>query len=239
MLPISRISDIEPYTKGWFKGRLGKITSSPVSCLCAPKGIGDGGYTYIRNKVHEEITGQPSDRNIETEGTLWGITYEPMAIDYWRKNTPSCIKHLPHQHIVFGERFASTPDDLVFMNEKLLFGTDPVTGEETLNCETLEAKCYMTPSVHMAHVECQTPAELKALNPKVYWQTISQIEWANVTRGRAVFFHPHYKDGHPYKMGEVIFKKTELIEEFKFFNTRMAEAEKLFDKFLNYRKPVK
>jgi len=234
MLPVSRISLIEPYTKEWFKNRFGKITSSLVSCLCPPKGIGDGGLTYIRNKVHEEITGQPSDRNIETEGTLWGMTYEPMAIQYWRSVTPQCVKHLPHQHIVFGERFASTPDDLVFMDEKLIFGNDPITKEETLNCETLEAKCYMTPAVHMEHVECKTPEQLKKINPKVYWQVISQIEWANVMRGRAIFFHPHYKDGHPYKMGEVIFKKTELREEFKFFNTRMQEAETLFNKFLNY-----
>lgn len=239
MLPVSRISDIAPYSEDWFSNRLGRITSSPVSCLCAPKGIGAGGMTYLRNKVYEAITGQSSERNISTEATIWGVENEPKSIAYWKNNTPECHRLLTDQHLVIGERFSSTPDALVFMNSKLMFCTDEETGEETLNCETLETKSYMTPSVHMAHVECETAEDIKRINSDLYWQCISQIQWANVTQGRAIFFHPDFPDGHDYKMGEVIFSKVTLRDEFKFFNTRMQEAETIFNKLLNYKKPIK
>lgn len=236
MLPVSRISDIVPYSAEWFESRLGKITSSLVSCLCTPKGIGKGGMTYIRNKVYEKITGKSSERNITTEATVWGNENEPKSIAYWKSITPGCHRLLTDQHIVLGERFASTPDALVFMNKDLMFGTDTITGEDTLNCETLESKSYMTPSIHMAHVECKTPEDIKDINPDLYFQVISQIQWSGVMRGRAIFFHPHFPDGHDYKMGEVVFFKKDMTEEFKFFNTRMQEAEKLFEKFFNFKK---
>lgn len=232
MLPLSRISEIIPYSKEWYVNRLAKMTSSPISCICAPKGIGEGGLTYIRNKVSEAITGKSTERNITTEAIIWGIENEPKAIQYWRSVTPGVHRHITDTHIVFNEYFSSTPDALVMMNEKLVFSEDG----EFLNCETLESKSYMTPSVHMAHVECQTAKELKALNPKIFWQIISQIHWAGVTRGRAIFFHPDFPEGSPYRLGEVIFKKIDLVEDFQFFQKRTDEAVTLFNKFLNYKK---
>jgi hypothetical protein len=232
MLPLSRISQIEPYSKEWFRNRLGKMTSSQIACLCAPKGIGEGGMTYIRNKVSEVITGVSTERNVTNEAILFGIENEPKAIQYWRSVTPAVHRMITDTHIVFNERFSSTPDALVMMNEKLVFTEDG----DFLNCETLETKSYMTPSVHMAHVECKTPQDLKLLDPKIYWQKISQIEWAGVTRGRTIFFHPHFPESSPYRLGEVIFKKTELLSEFQFFNTRMQEAIQIFEKVLNFKK---
>lgn len=242
MLPLSRISQIVPYSKEWYANRLAKMTSSPISCICAPKGIGEGGLTYIRNKVSEAITGKSTERNITTEAILWGIENEPKAIAYWKQSKNKqheldptkefVYRHLTDQHIVFNEYFSSTPDALIMMNEKLVFSEDG----EFLNCETLESKSYMTPSVHMAHVECQTAKELKALNPKIFWQIISQISWAGVTRGRAIFFHPDFPETSPYRLGEVLFRKVDLVEDFKFFQDRTDEAVTLFNKFLNYKK---
>lgn len=235
MLEISKISDIEPYSTQWFENRLGKMTSSLISCLCTPKGIGKGGLTYIRNKVFETLTGKSTEKNITSEAILWGVENEPKSIAYWKSITPSCHRLLTNQHIIYNERFSSTPDALVMMNKDCVFVTKD--GIEYLNCETLETKSYMTPSIHMAHVECQTAQDIKELNPDLFWQVLSQIYWADCLRGRAIFFHPDFPDGHDYKMGEVIFKKVDLLPEFNLFKQRTEEATKLFDKFLNYRKP--
>jgi len=232
MLPLSRISEISPYSPDWFNNRLGKMTSSQIACLCAPKGIGKGGLTYIRNKVSEVITGKSTEKNITNEAILWGIENEPKAIAYWRSVTPGVHRMITDTHIVYNERFSSTPDALVMMNEKLVFTEDG----QFLNCETLESKSYMTPSIHMSHVECQTAQDIKDLNPDLFYQCVSQMFWTDSLRGRAIFFHPDFPEGSPYRLGEVIFKKVDLIEEFKFFEKRMAEAEVLFDKFLNYKK---
>lgn len=237
MLDVNKISTIVPYSKEWFAHRLGMMTSSPISCICTPKGIGKGGLTYIRNKVFEKLTGKTTEKNITTEGTLWGVENEPKAIKYWRDKTPTCFRHLTDQHIIYNERFSSTPDALVMMNKDCVFVTKD--GIEYLNCETLESKSYMTPSIHMAHVECETAQDIKELNPDLFWQVLSQMYWADVLRGRAIFFHPDFKDDSDYKMGEVIFKKVDLLPEWNLFKQRTEEATKLFDKFLNYRKPVK
>ncbi len=234
MLPLSRISEISPYSPDWFANRLGKMTSSSIACLCTPKGIGKGGLTYIRNKVSEVITGKSTEKNITNEAILWGIENEPKALQYWRSVTPGVHRMITDTHIVYNERFSSTPDALVMMNEKLVFVTKD--GEEFLNCETLESKSYMTPSIHMAHVECETAQDIKELNPDLYWQVISQMYWTDSLRGRAIFFHDHFPEGSPYRLGEVIFKKVELLEDFKFFEGRMKEATLLFDKFLNFKK---
>lgn len=232
MLSLDKISQIVPYSDDWFRNRLGKMTSSQISCICAPKGIGEGGNTYIRNKVYEVLTGLSSERNITTEAITWGVENEPKAIAYWKSITPDCHRLLTDVHIVHSERFSSTPDALVMMNNKLVFSED---GTE-LNCETLESKSYMTPATHMAHVECRTANDIKALNSKLYWQVISQIHWAAVLRGRAIFFHPDFKEDSVYRLSEVVFRKAELIKDFEFFQNRCDEAEEIFNKYLNLKK---
>jgi hypothetical protein len=233
MLPLSRISEISPYSPDWFANRLGKMTSSSIACLCTPKGIGKGGLTYIRNKVSEVITGKSTEKNITNEAILWGIENEPKALQYWRSVTPGVHRMITDTHIVYNERFSSTPDALVMMNEKLVFVTKD--GEEFLNCETLESKSYMTPSIHMAHVKCRTAMDIRELNIDLFYQVLSQIHWAGVTRGRCIFFHPEFPESSPYRLGEVIFKKTELMSEFKFFQQRMDEAVDIFQKELNWK----
>lgn len=232
MLSLSKISEISPYSPEWFNNRLGKMTSSSIACLCSPKGIGKGGMTYIRNKVAEVITGKSTERNITTEAILWGIENEPKAINYWRSVTPGVHRVITDTHIVFNERFSSTPDALVMMNEKLVFSQDG----NFLNCETLESKSYMTPANHMAHVECKAPADIKDLNPDLFWQCISQIYWADVLRGRAIFFHPDFPVDSPYRLGEVVFRKVDLMPDFHLFKQRMDEATKIFDNILNFKK---
>ena len=231
MLKLSKISRYAPYSDEWFANRLGKMTGSKMACLMAPKGIGTGGMTYIRNKVSEVITGVSTEKNITTEAIQLGVENEPKAIKYFQqvKNIPAIITD---KHIIHDERYSVTPDGLLITNEKFSMSAD----EQYLNCECLESKSYMTPSIHMAHVECETPADIKALDPDLFWQVISQMAWCDTLVGNAIFFHPNFPETSRYRLGHVVFRKTELREDFKFFNTRIEEARKIFNQKLEYSK---
>lgn len=231
MLLLSKISNLTPYSEDWFNHRLAMMTGSRISCICAPKGIGVGGMTYIRNKVSEAITGVSTERNITTDGIIWGIENEPKALKEWQE-TNKITMIITNKHIVFDERYSVTPDGLAIMNEKLMY----INNDTELNCETVESKSYMTPSVHMAHVECKTPDDIKVLNPELFWQCVSQIYWAGVLKGHAIFFHPNFPIGSPYRLGHVEFRKVTMQNDFKFFADRTAEAKQIFEAKLNYKK---
>ncbi len=223
MLDIKKISSLTPYSEEWFFHRLGYLTSSRISCICSDKGIGDGGMTYIRNKVYERITKKSTDKNISTEATVWGIHNEPFAIKAFQERFQIPIA-IVDKHIVFDDLFSSTPDALLIRDEKFLTDKDGF-----YNCETLESKSYMTPSVHMEHVECKTPKDIRDINKPLYWQVISQMFFSDVIKGNAIFFHPDFPETSKYRLGHVQFKKIDLIADFKHFATRLEEARKIFN----------
>lgn len=228
MLPISKLSDIIPYSDAWFNARLGKMTSSKIHCLCSTKGIGDGGMTYIRNKASEIITGVSTEKNITTEAILFGIENEPKSIKYWKiKN--NIYRVTEDVHIVHSDLFASTPDALAFLDEKLMFAEN----DTMLNCCTVESKSYMTPSEHMKHIECKTPEDIKAINPQLYWQCVSQVYFADVMRGYAIFFHPDFPEDNYYKASQVLFKRVDMQKDFTLLKERIAEATELYNNILN------
>lgn len=231
MLLLSKISNLSPYSEYWFQHRLGYMTGSRISCICAPKGIGAGGMTYIRNKVSEVITGVSTERNITTEAILFGITNEPIALKEWQEREGIPLL-LTDKHIIFDERYSVTPDALAIRDEKLIYVKD---GTE-LNCETVESKSYMTPSVHMAHVECNTPEDIKSINPELFWQVISQLYWANVLKGNAIFFNPTFPKESPYRLGHVEFRRINLTADIEWFKMKTKEAKAIFEQKLNFKK---
>jgi len=234
MLLLSKISTIVPYSPEWFEHRKGYMTGSLISCICSPKGIGDGGYTYIRNKVSEIITGVSTEKNITTEATLWGIEHEPASLREWqRRNNVPMI--LTDKHIVYNNRYSVTPDGLAIRDEKLIYIKD---GTE-LNCETVESKSYMTPAEHMKHIECNTPEDIKDVNPKLFWQCVSQVYWSGVLKGHATFFHPNFPEDSVYRQSSVEFRRINMKKDFDLFEARTKEAEEIFEQKLNYRKPIK
>lgn len=234
MLQLSKISIHKPYTDQWFAARLGMLTSSKISCLCGERGIGEGGMTYIRNKVYEKITGKTSEKDVMTEATTWGNLNEPIAIKEYQQvyEVPSIITD---KHIIYDDLYSSTPDGLLFMDAKFSMSADQLT----LNCETLESKSYMTPSVHMAHVECVTPADIKALNKPLYFQVLSQMLFADVTRGNACFFHPDFPKTSKYRLGRVHFSKLDHVDVRKdmgLLKERIELARTIFNQKLQYSK---
>lgn len=230
MLNINKISVLVPYSTEWFSHRLGYMTGSRIHCICGLKGIGDGGMTYIRNKVYEKITGKSSERNINTEATIHGTFNEPFSLQEYQRNhdIPMIITD---KHIVYDSIFSVTPDGLLIRDLKFI---DNEKGE--YNCETIESKSFMTPSTHMQHVECKTPYDIKTINSPLYWQVISQMYFCNVLRGNAIFFHPDFPETSKYRSGHVQFRKVEMKTEFDFFAGRLEEARTIYNSKLEFSK---
>lgn len=218
---LKSISNITPYSDDWWLSRLGKLTSSRISCILGDRGIGEGGMTYIRSKVAEKLTGKSSERNVTTEAILFGISNEPLSIANYKEkyNVPFI---LTNKHLVYNELFASTPDFIVINSEL----------GDSYDAETGETKSYQTFATHMEHCECNTPADIKKIDKALYWQVISQMAWSGVLKGNATFYHPDFA-GTKLESHRVQFKKIELIADFKFLATRMEEATTIYNNLLN------
>jgi hypothetical protein len=222
MLKIDKISSIIPYSNEWWESRLGRLTASRISTICMPEGIGTGGMTYIRNKVGEKISRLPSETNITTEATQWGVVNEPIAVKYFQE-----VYQIPvivtDKHLIESEYFAVTPDGLIILKD---YG-------ENYDCETLESKSFPTFSTHIEHCECNTAKEIKKINPKLFWQVIMQMHVADTLKGNAIFYHPSFPEDSGLRLHRVVFNKMELVPEFKFFKARLDEAQTILDKKYN------
>ena len=228
MFNINKLSKIVPYSDEWYAARLGVMTGSRISCLMGARGIGEGGMTYIRNKVYEKITGKSSEKNITTEATVWGVKNEPIAIKEFQ-DVYGIPLIMTDKHIVHDDLYSVTPDGLLIRDSKFIDN-----GKGEYNCETLESKSYMTPSTHMAHVRCQTAHGIKEINSPLFWQVVSQMHMSDVLKGNAIFFHPDFPKESKFRLGHVPFNKIDLMPEFKLFRERLEEARVIFNRELAF-----
>lgn len=230
MFNISKLSKIVPYSQEWFENRLGYMTGSKISCLMGKEGIGEGGMTYILNKVYERITGKSTEKNISTEATVWGVKNEPLAVKYYQE-----VHQIPliltDKHIIHDSLYSCTPDGLLIRDLKFVNDSN---GD--YNCETLESKSYMTPSTHMQHCECKNAKDIYKINKPLFWQVVAQMYMADCLRGNAIFFHPDFPESSKYRLGHVSFKQVDLVPEFRLFKTRLEEARVIFNSKLEYSK---
>lgn len=222
MLNLSKISALTPYSDDWWICRLGMMTGSKISCICGERGIGEGGLTYIRSKVGEKISGKSVERNVTNEGIIWGIENEPRSIEYYQQkyNIPVMVVN---KHLVYDGLYAVTPDALIIHKEL----------GDTYDCETFETKSYITYATHMEHCECESPQDIKTINKPLYWQVISQMHFADVLVGNAVFFHPHFGEDTGLRQHRVQFKKIDLVPDFKLLADRMEQARTIYDNKFN------
>lgn len=225
MLKIDKISSIIPYSNEFWIGRIGRMTGCRINCIMGERGIGEGGMTYIRSKVGEKISGKPSEINITTEGTNWGIINEPIAVKYFQE-----VNQIPvivtDKHLIEDELYAVTPDGLIILKD---FG-------DNYDCETLESKSYPTYATHIEHCECNNAKDIKRINKQLYWQVIMQMYVADVMNGNAIFFHPDFPEESKLRLHQVRFNKRELIDDFKIFQTRLVEAKSIYETKYNHLK---
>jgi len=188
MLKKNHISRIQTHSEEWHKARLAKFTSSKMHNLCYPTGFTEGTLNYIRQRVGEELTGEPADREIDTDATRHGILYEAEAIKRFGERMG--LKFVITQQLITapGSRFGSTPDALIILRES-------PDGTE-YEVETVEVKCPPTYDAYIGLFECDTPTQLKKEKREYYWQVLDQMDQAGARRGHFVIYHPKFKVGN-------------------------------------------
>jgi len=210
----------EHYFDGWLLGRLGKFTASKIHACMRPKGIGDGGLSYIRSRIGEELTGTSSEKNVVTEDMLWGLKYEREALQ--RFGELKKLDHLIVQKLVCepGSKFGCTPDAIWINSE------NKDKGELTVR--SIEVKCYQMQN-HISCALCSTPAEIKQEDFEAYSQVIMQAQECGCLISYLVYFHPLFKEGG-FRVIEFNFTDKELATDLKLLNTRKIEIMKIYER---------
>lgn len=223
MLLKSKISEhqisLDPVlNEKYQQARLGKFTASRISCCMGAKGIGEGGLTYIRTRIGEELTGVSSEKEVSTEEMQWGLKYEREALQ--RFGELKKLDYLLVQRLVYeeGSKFACTPDGIWVKSEKL--------DKTAYEVATVEVKCFQVAN-HIKCALCSTPEEIKDNAPSAYWQKIMQMDECSALVGFLCFFHPQMKSGG-FRVIE--FRKINLTKDFALLSQRKKEILAIYEK---------
>jgi len=223
MLKIESITNASIYSDAWQMQRRGKFTSSKIHCFMGEKGLGNGAYTYIDQKLGEEMTGHvvSDEDDIEDENTAWGLQYEPEAVKEFHIRNK--IEFLVTQKLIHapGTRFSSTPDGI------WVHGL--ATNQKEYNVSTLEVKCPRKFHRFNKLYRCNTPDDILKTESKYFWQVLDQMENCDSAVGYFAVYHPLYPPTCNYK--QIQFKKIELWDEFKKLKKRKNEAVELLLKW--------
>jgi len=134
--------------------RLGKICASSVYKLMKPKGLGDGGRTYLWGLIAERETGENED--VPTSFAMqWGIDHEAEAGAYYAQC--KCIEIMQGDSISFGEIIA-TPD-YTYISDSESYG--------------IEIKCPHNSAKHAQRLRYNDYKDIKKNNPDYYWQMVA------------------------------------------------------------------
>lgn len=225
MLKVEYISEVKvnkdevTYKNEWKKARLAKMTSSKASVLMGEKEFTVGALSYIYEKVGEEVSGVPAKTEVDTEGTRWGLIHE--ADGTKKMGEQLGVEFLVTQTLITipGTRFGSTPDAIWPIKK---YG-------DAWDVETGEVKCYPSYSRMVACMLCNTPQDVKKVDPGAYFQVLDQMDMCDCMRGNLGYYHPEFRT-HDFKL--IKFRKIDLIEDFKLLKARKQSAEKKFDEVL-------
>lgn len=140
---------MEQRTEEWFDSRRGKFTASEIYKLCKPKGLGDGGMTYIRAKVAEHFGS--FKKEAKSSSLQWGVDNEPIAKEYFQENYFESIEEVGF--IELNDNCGASPDGILDSKE---IG--------------IEIKCPESPENHIKHCLFESQEDLKKQCEEYYWQ---------------------------------------------------------------------
>lgn len=226
MLPISHISKIEIYSEEWNLFRSGKFTSSKINVLMSESPLTKGALSYIYQKAGEYITGhntEDPDDEVEDENTAWGLQYETEGLQKFGQRMK--IKYLVTQKLISkpGSMFSSTPDSLWIIDSSVL-------QPDCYNVATVEIKCPRKFPRFIPLFKCKTPFELKAHEPKYYWQVLDQMDNCHSAVGYFSCYHPQFPANNNQSVIE--FRKIDLWDDFKKLQFRKEQAFNKFNEVL-------
>lgn len=206
------------YSDKWKAARLGKFTSSHMHKLMAVKGLGEGAASYIKRKIGEELTGESSEPEIDTDATRWGAFYENEGL--LKVKTALKVEFMVTRQLITepGSRTGSTPDGIIILKE-----TKDGLG---FNCEPIEIKCPPTYDNYIGLALCQTPYDVLKESPAYFHQTLHQILSCGALRGWFACYHPKFRVGG---FNLVEFRSLDLKKELDLMKERIKEAGLLFN----------
>jgi len=140
---------MEQRSEEWFESRRGKFTASEIFKICKPKGFGDTGITYVKEKVGEHFGSfkpQASAKSLQ-----WGIDNEPIAKEYFKFNYFEDIEEIGFLEL--DNNSGCSPDGFVI-------------GEKA----GIEIKCPENPANHVTHLLLKDQNDLKKECENYYWQ---------------------------------------------------------------------
>lgn len=140
---------MEQRTEEWFKVRRGKFTASEIYNLCKPKGLGEGGMTYIRSKVAEHFGS--FKKEAKSSSLQWGIDNESIAKEFYEFNYYEKI--IDVGFIELDDNCGASPDGII-------------DGKQI----GVEFKCPEAPENHIKHCLFESQDDLKKQCEEYYWQ---------------------------------------------------------------------
>jgi hypothetical protein len=233
MLNSSQLSDIKMLDENcnvreeWFSQRIGKITSSQVYKLCAPKGFGDLAWGYIRTRAYERISRVSTDKEVNTQATINGLVEEGNSLRVFMRKYEIPTGFFRVQRLINGlNQFESSTPDAIWI--KNVFDVEEISHYEV---ETVESKSFEALK-HMECIEAERAEDVKDIDPKTYWQKIDQLVVSGALSGKLIYFNSQLPENSGgYK--EIAFRQVELIKDVRHLKQRKNDAQEEIQKIVN------
>jgi len=196
----------------WHKIRAGKFTGSEISDLCAKKGIGQTGITYIEKVISEGRTMHFDF--IETPAMRWGNENEPIARQLWQKLSGKTVEEIPF-----------------IIHDKYDFCGISLDGINLFDKFFIEIKCPYTIQGHLKNLQIENQDELKAVRPEYYWQMQFGLWVTDFDLTYYISFDPRWQDECIYQI------KVERNEfDIALLESRINEAQEIRNNILKKAK---
>ena len=209
----------EHYFDSWKISRIGKFTASKIHLCMKPKGIGEGGLSYIRSRIGEELTGVSSEKEISTDEMKFGLEHEGESIRKFKELKQAEFISVQSLICDTETRFGCTPDAVwtkAISTDGLRYDVSPY-----------ETKSYPTYENHIACALCETPEQIKVQDVEAYYQLIMQMDECDALVGYLGYYNPMFNIGS-YRLIE--FRKIHLVHEFKLLNERKKKMIEIFNR---------
>ena len=195
---------MEQRSNEWIDARRGVFTASDIWRLMGPKGLGETGMTYIKEKVAEYFGAYEDE--VSSAAMRWGTTLEPDAREYYQLAFKETVSESGFILATWTDSAGCSPDGLIRSKKR---GT--------------EFKCPYNPSNHIDHLLIKSEADLKECNKKYYWQVQNCLLITGYVDWDFVSYDPRFTGDK--RMGSVIIKPVEADQIL--LRARIEEAIKI------------
>lgn len=165
---------MEQNSQEWHEARRGKITASNAHKIMGARGLGKTGETYIYELVAHDL-GAYNDE-IDAFALRYGKDMEPIAIDYLSKAINVDVDSAGFITAEFNDTIGFSPDGFITQGNR-----------------GLEIKCPLNVENHVKYMTIKTAKDLKAIEPKYYWQVMFSMYCSKKESWLFASFNPKFE----------------------------------------------